>query len=477
MDQVKICENCKSTNNNCYLIQNFQMQIDSIPYSLQNLDYGVYPNDTTYNDDRLNYNKLQNIFPLVLFYPKNETDISYLINEFFSNNLNFAIRCGGHAYEPASLSNKYVVDISRLEKKIIINEDKSTVTLSAGLLLGHVIEELSNYSLITPTGTSPCVGLSGLALAGGRGILTRMYGLTSQNIVSIKMINYKGELINVDSVNNPDLFWAVRGAGCGNFGVITEIELKVYNDIFMYSETLQWEWNPKMAFVILKLYQQQIIKYPKNITANLVMGYNNLYAYINITFISFNENLLYVNELFKKIGSPAITQYSGYYSQCISNWGDLETGNNGCFSKIKSSMIFKQIIDKGINKLINSIELMLKLKLSVNFSMNFSQLGGEVSNLKDKGCFAFKNAIMVLSYFSEWNDSNLTNQIMDYMNKIYKNNEPFLSIYCFPNFIDYDIVYYMEKYYGIYKRLLINIKKTYDPQNVFKYRQSIPVFK
>ena len=104
MDPVKICENCKSTNNNCYLIQNFQMQIESIPYSLQNLDYGVYPNNITYNDDRLNYNKRQNIFPLVLFYPKNETDISYLINEFFSNNLNFAIRCGGHAYEPASLS-------------------------------------------------------------------------------------------------------------------------------------------------------------------------------------------------------------------------------------------------------------------------------------------------------------------------------------------------------------------------------------
>ena len=83
------------------------------------------------------------------------------------------------------------------------------------------------------------------------------------------MVNYKGDIMHVDLLNNPDLFWAIRGAGCGNFGVITEIELKVYNDIFMYSETLQWEWNPKMSFLILKLYQQQIIKYPKNITTKL----------------------------------------------------------------------------------------------------------------------------------------------------------------------------------------------------------------
>jgi hypothetical protein len=476
MEPVNACEKYKTTNNYGYLIQNFQMQIDTIPSNIQNLNYGIYPNDVTYNDVRLNYNKRQNIFPLALFYPRNETDISYLISNFATNNLNFAIRCGGHAYEPASLSNKYVVDVSKLEKKIIINDEKKTVKLSAGLLLGHVIEELSKYSFITPTGTSPCVGLSGLALAGGRGLLTRMYGLTSQNIVSIKMVNYKGDIMHVDLLNNPDLFWAIRGAGCGNFGVITEIELKVYNDIFMYSETLQWEWNPKMSFLILKLYQQQIIKYPKNITTKLVMCYNNLSAYISITFFSFNENLLYVNELFKTIGSPdVINKYSGHYSQCVSNWGDLETGKNGCFSKMKSTMIFKQISDKGINDLINSVELILKLKLLVNFSMNFSQLGGEVSNLKDEGCFAFKNAIMVLSYFAKWNDSNLTNQIIDYMNKIYKNNEKYLSIYCFPNFIDYDIGYYMEKYYGNNRKALINIKNKYDPDNVFNYRQSIPL--
>jgi len=467
------CENCKSTNYNCYLIQNFQMQIDSIPSSLQNLTYGVYPNDIGYNDLRFNYNKLQNIFPLALFYPTNENDISYLIGEFFKNNLNFSIRCGGHAYEPASLSNKYVLDVSKLEKHIIVNEDKTRVKLSAGLLLGEVIEGLSNYSLITPTGESPCVGLSGLALAGGIGQLTRMYGLTTQNIVSVKMVNYKGEIMLVDADNYPDLFWAVRGAGCGNFGVVTEIELKVYEDILMYSETLKWEWKPKTVFSIFKLYQEQIINYPKNVKANLVMGYNSS-AYITINFVSFEQNLLNITDLFKKIGSPTIiNSYHGYYSQCLNDWGDLETGNNGCFSKIKSSMIFKPIIDIGINNLINSVEIILKQQLPVNFSMNFTQLGGET--LKENGSFAFRNAIMVLSYFSEWNDTNLTNLIKNDMNKIYMNNEKFLSIYCLPNFIDYDIVYYMDKYYGKNKKRLEDIKKKYDPLNVFKYRQSIPI--
>ena len=111
-----VCSNSQTSDCscNCYLIQNFKYQIDNIPASLQNLYYGVYPNNPTYNDLRLNYNKLLNYFPMAIFYPISENEISYLIKEFFINKLKFAIRCGGHAYWQSSLSNNFVLDVECL---------------------------------------------------------------------------------------------------------------------------------------------------------------------------------------------------------------------------------------------------------------------------------------------------------------------------------------------------------------------------
>jgi len=470
----KCGNDCNETNSGpCYLIQNFQSQLNLTPSSLQNLHYGVYPNNNNYNNVRLNYNKLLNYFPQALFYPNNENDISYLIHQFFIRQSKFAIRCGGHSYEGASLSNQYVLDVSNLEKKIMVSSSKPKVRLSSGLLLGDVIKELSKQSLITPLGSAECVGLSGLVLAGGVGLLSRMYGLSCQNIVSVNMVNYKGELMHIDKHHYPDLFWAIKGAGCGNFGVITEIGMKTYNDIFMKSETLTWKWNKKNAFRIYKLYQKEILQYPNNMTANFLMNYNNGTSYFSINFYVFGTDDLQISNIFKQFGNPTITSYSGYYSKCFDKWGDIEKGMDGCFSKIKSSMIFKPIDNIAIQNLVNSVDKMCKLHLNVNYQLNFLQFGGEI--MHKKSSFYSKNAIMCLSYFATWSDNNLTKFMLQYMKHIYSMNEKYLSIYCFPNFIDYDISNYMKRYYGKYEKMLIKIKKKYDPHNLFKFRQSIPI--
>jgi len=476
MPTPNTCNSCQTdneTNYNCYLIQNFQLLIDNIPTSLQNLSYAIYPNDLRYNDLRLNYNKIQNIFPQALFYPNTEDEIAYLINEFVKNNQRFAIRCGGHGYEPSSLSNKYVLNVTQVEKKIVISDDRSRITCNSGILLRDVIIELSKHSLIATIGESPCVGLSGLALSGGIGVITRLYGLACQNIVSVKIINYQGKILQIDKTNYSDLFWAVKGAGCGNFGVVTEIEMKVYDDIFLECETLTWNWNKKNAFLIFKLYQQEITQYPNNISANLTMTYNAGTANFSIKFYKLGKVDMDISSIFKKIGKPNVTFYSGSVSQCFNNWGDIETGNNGCFSKIKSSLIFRLINDTGIKNLVNSLNYLLILQVPVNYSLNFLQLGGAVAN--GNGSFAFKNVKMVLTYYSEWNNNNLSSLIINYMKNVYRYNIKYLSKFCMPTFIDYDIVNYMEKYYGKNKNILTKIKQKYDPLNIFKYQQSIPI--
>ena len=475
----KLCQYniSKTTNNQCYLIQNFQILLNEIPNKLQNLYFAVYPNNSKYNNLRFIYNKLLNVFPHAIFYPTNSSQISYLIKQFAKYNLDFAIRCGGHAYEPASLSSGYILDVTKLPSYIHINRSHSqnTAKISAGYRLGEVIEYLAKHSFIVPTGEASCVGISGISLMGGKGILTRMYGLMCDNIVSLKMINYQGNLITVNNNTNADLFWAMKGAGNGNFGVVCEIEMKIYNDIYCQFQTFQWIWNNDNAVDIFNTYQQWILTIPNNISANFSMIYKNGTASIQIQFIKYGPQPFTENAIFKSMYSPTITSKNGLYSKTTDYWVEYDTGNNPPFSKIKSSMIFEPISLDAIRILINSIDTYLNYQYDIIYEIVFSQLGGFVNNVNNaaNSCYYPRDAIMEMSYFMEWTLPELTDRSKLFLSDLYNSMVQYTSQYCFANLIDYDIIDYMNSYYGTNSARLIQLKNKYDPNNMFKSVQSI----
>jgi len=469
-------DNCKK--NKCNLIQNYNLLLSEIPIELQNLNYGIYPDDLSYNSKRFIYNKLSNYFPHAIFYVNNINNISYLIEYLVKYNLKFSIRCGGHSYEGSSLSEGYIIDVKNLKNlknSIVICNLTKTAKISSGLRLGYIIDELSKKSFITPTGTSSCVGISGISLAGGKGYLSRLYGLMCDNIISVKLINYQGKLINANMNENEDLFWALKGAGNCNFGIITEIELKIYDDIFCQFVTLKWDWDSGNIKILFELYQRWIEKFKniKILNTDLNITYNNTTASFSIKFIKFNNKKFIEIDEFKNMFEPTITICNGYYSKIKDCWVNYDTGNNPPFSKIKSTMIFNYIEQNIVDKLIYSIDILLSLNYDLIYQLNFSQLGGQVEN----GISSYfpKKAISVLSIFIQWTLNDLTNFSKKYVNDLYDNIKEGTSEYCFANLTDYNIENYMNAYYGSNTNRLIQIKKKYDPNNVFNYQQSIPV--
>jgi hypothetical protein len=125
--------------------------------------------------------------------------------------------------------------------------------------------------------------------------------------------------------------------------------------------------------------------------------------------------------------------------------------------------------------LISSIDEIIKENLNIKYQINFSQLGGEVIN--GTSCYFPKEAIAVLTLFIEWNSVELTVFSKAYVNTVYKKIVPYTSKYCLTNITDYDLLDYMDKYYGSNKGKLIDIKNKYDPLNFFNYPQSIPLKK
>lgn len=457
----------------CPLIQNAQLLLDDIPNSLQNLCIGVYPNNKIYNNSRFIYNKRWNTFPRAIYYPNKTDDIPYLIKQLVECKVDFAIRAGGHSYEPACLSSGYIIDISKMQKYIKISNDRKQATISPGYKLGELTVELVKHNLIVSTGENTCVGLAGLSLMGGKGPLSRLYGIACDNIVAIKMINYKGEVICVSEKENVDLLWAIKGAGNGNFGVITEFTINVYENIYFYQNKYLWTWNKEEALVILQEYQKWYIQMQNIITSELIMMYNNGNVTITIKVTKYDKIPLTEDAIFATLFNPSITRLHGYYIENITNFVSGCQMSNQPFSKIKSSMVFEPIKTQGLLFLINSIEMQIKYAYNILYELTFTQLGGAVKN--GNSCYYPKNAISVLSYFMEWTDSLQSQELIGFLTNLYIQTEPYISLYCFPNLIDYDIVDYMTKYYGDNANKLIQIKKKYDPYNIFHSRQSIPI--
>jgi FAD/FMN-containing dehydrogenase len=157
--------------------------------------------------------------PTAVVKAANPADVQKAINFARGNKLVLVPKSGGHSYVGAStIANGLQLDVGALRGMSYSN---GILTVGAGARLYDVHAFLDRYGRSLPTGTCPTVGVAGLTLGGGMGIHTRTYGLTCDRVVSMGVFTADGKSHNVSATVDPDLFWALRGGGGGNLGVVT----------------------------------------------------------------------------------------------------------------------------------------------------------------------------------------------------------------------------------------------------------------
>src|ERR1700683_1571632 len=136
-----------------------------------------------------------------------------------------AVRCGGHSLAGFGICDDgLVIDLSRM-RQIQVDERSRRARFAGGCLLGTVDSATQKVGLVFPSGVVSHTGAGGLVLGGGTGWLTRMYGLSCNNVEGFTMVCADGSVVRANQKENTDLFWALRGGG-GNLGVVTEFEVK-----------------------------------------------------------------------------------------------------------------------------------------------------------------------------------------------------------------------------------------------------------
>jgi FAD/FMN-containing dehydrogenase len=185
------------------------------------------PGDAEYDAARAVYNRMIDRRPAVIVRPTGAADIRDAVAFAREKQLPLAVRCGGHSVAGVSMVEGGVqIDLSSL-KGVHIDPERGTAICNAGALWGEYDREAEMFGLATPGGRVTTTGVGGFCLGGGYGWLSTKYGLTCDNLVGADVLTASGELLHVTDDTNPELMWALRGAGA-NFGVVTSFEFRLH---------------------------------------------------------------------------------------------------------------------------------------------------------------------------------------------------------------------------------------------------------
>ena len=187
----------------------------------------ITPEDPGYDDGRQVFFKGFDRHPLAVARPVGSEDVSRVVSAARDAGLDLAVRSGGHSLGGfGTTDGGIVLDLSAMNA-LEIDAEGRTAWAEPGVQAGEYTNATGEHGLATGLGDAPSVGISGITLVGGIGFLVRRNGLTIDDLLAAEVVTADGEIVQASEESEPDLFWAIRGGG-GNFGVVTRLKLRLH---------------------------------------------------------------------------------------------------------------------------------------------------------------------------------------------------------------------------------------------------------
>lgn len=235
--------------------------MDSIDSTLREAVRGdiITPADSGYDEARVVRNAMIDRRPAVVVRCADAADVIAAVRHAADNGLDVAIRGGAHSVPGfGTCDDGVVIDLSRM-RNVRVDVRAATASVSGGATWGDFNHATYPFGLATTGGIISTTGVAGLTLGGGIGYLARGYGLSCDNLIGADVVTADGVLRHADANDNADLFWALRGGG-GNFGVVTSFEFRLHPVKDVYAGVMFYELEH--VGDVLRFFREYIVDAP-----------------------------------------------------------------------------------------------------------------------------------------------------------------------------------------------------------------------
>jgi FAD/FMN-containing dehydrogenase len=418
------------------------------------------------------------IRPLAVAYAATIADLRRVIRWANRYDVHLATRSGGHSFAGYSITPGLVVDLSRLSN-VHPNAD-GTASVAAGAKLGSVYEHLWSVGRAVPFGTCEDVGVSGLTLGGGHGYSSRALGLACDNVAEIEIVTADGRLRLCNAHSEPDLFWALRGAGAGSFGIVTKFVFCTHPVDSVTTVNVQWAWTEVRK--VAQAWQAFAPSAADTISCSLAFaqpppsGGAPQVVVNGQVFGTRDEALSLLAPLTDAVRPTKVSAVRRPFIGAVSYFAaDNPTRRSYA---AKSNYGLAPLPDPGLDVIIGAFEAATRDPRLTAIGILLFAHGGAINRVdRDATAFAHRSALFAIRYTAFWSvdapdDTVAAN--LGWVRDTHAAMQPYVSRGAVTNYADPDLKDWGDAYYGSHLKRLVDVKRRYDPDNVFRFPQSIP---
>lgn len=409
-------------------------------------------------------------------------DVARVLQWAQQNHVQVVARGGGHSYGGYSTTPGIVIDVRPMNSVSVA--DSGVATVGAGASLLDVYTGLAAHGRTIPAGSCPTVGVAGHALGGGYGLASRKFGTVSDNILDVEIVTAAGEVLVCNDRQNADLYWACRGGGGGNFGVVTRLTLRSHAVGTAAYFMVDWPWRDAAA--VLDFWQGWAPSAPDELTSICRLTASSTgVAGVRVIgqYLGTQAQLAALLEplLAGSVGTPAKQVIgSDSYLNVIRMWsGDGNTASSLTplagqarreNFRAKSDFIAQPLPTPAIATAIRWIEARGAIGRG---AIMFDAFGGAIGRIDpDATAFVHRAPLFHAQYLGHQTAATASAN-RAWLNGFWNDMRPYVSGSSYQNYIDPDLADWETAYYGANYARLVRVKAKYDPDNVFRSAQSI----
>jgi hypothetical protein len=436
------------------------------------------PNDPQYEPARSIWNGMVARRPGLIARCTDVADVQAAVRTAVAAGVLTAVRCGGHSLAGfGTCDDGMVIDLSNM-RQIAVDREARRCRFAGGCLLGTVDAATQKEGLAFPSGVVSHTGASGLVLGGGFGWLTRLHGLSSDNVEGFTLVTAHGSVIRANSKENDDLFWALRGGG-GNFGVVTEFDVKLHpvTSVLLGEALCTGDDIP----ALVRSWRDFMPESPDNLRWSLSLRLAPDTGNVPVELR----------------GRPAVTQAAVWV-------GDTKNGR-ACLDHIFSLCNPVAVTRKNISFLAlqtmadeefphgrryytksgyckalddNTIDLMAQSLASVPSPMTqieLAYLGGAATRVAPADtAFGDRSSPFVINLLANWLVASEDASNVSWVRSLFRSLQPSMTPGVYINFMSGDEDDRVPEAYRERWERLVTVKSHYDPGNFFRLNQNIP---